>query len=174
MGEVADSSPVIYARGRSSDNGPAWGAHTLFVSRQRPAEEVRRYLGHAQHVCFTTAVSDAKASPDMLDEAGLSVTVRTLLNAGLWVSVEYPAERHQRAARRLAEVWSHERFIAQPSFNLPSAAPAANLMLKVRHGGGVRRGFWSVALRDLDRTRAWAPFRNTSRREIVAREDDLA
>ncbi len=179
---------VIYFRGRSVDNGPAWGARTLFVTRHRPAAEILQYRKDARHICFCmfgmSGGSDAARGdgPNTTDPLGgddpthyvrLGRTVETLLKEGLWVTVEYDAHRHAKAAQRLTRVWSHERFIPQALLILAPADTAPNFTLKVGLGRGLRQGFWTQALRDADRTRAWAPFRAKPGREIVARTGDL-
>ncbi len=170
----ADPDAVVYFAGLAQENGPARGLDTLFVVGDRPLAEVRKHAKGRRHVALGACHPDNRRAP-ILDPGrdGLVETVRALLDDGLWVTVEYPADLHEAMRLRLTAQWRRSRFIPQPRVWLPSETSNQNMVLKLdQHAGGMG-GSWNVVLSDLERAWFWTPARAAQRHTILARARDL-
>lgn len=174
MSERTDLEAIIYFRGLALEAGPARGRKTLYVAAPRPLEEVRRFVGDADHVVLGARHPDApRAGPVAPDAPELARLVSGLLDDGLWVSLRMRARDHEAMARRLGGLWARSRFSPVIVVDLPAELANANHVVvldQTARGGGA----WSVPLGDLERSRAWTPCCAAGRLEVLARARDLA
>ncbi|MGF1463406.1 MAG: hypothetical protein ACFB2Z_09615 [Maricaulaceae bacterium] len=174
-----DSDTVVYFTGVEHAASPARGLETLFVVGARPTDEVLRIKNACEgvrHVVLgATPLGVDFEHTRITDWAQVANAADRLLREGVWVTVEYPVEDMAAAQDALGKIWLQPRLIPRARHDLgPGEANPNFAAVFDQRGAGRFASRWTVALADLERTRAWCPLSAVTPEAVVARLGDLA
>jgi len=157
------------------EHTPAFSKRTLFVVGKQDVAAIEKYARDFK----TPHISLGAKHSFNLDTADNSPywneTITKLLDAGFWVTFDYPAHQHVNVLTMLTPgVWQCRNFVPLLSVRIPSIEISSpNLTVKIADIEKTNPGVWCIhyhEITDSNRFTGWGEYETSS---VYANRDDL-
>ena len=154
--------------GKEVEHTPTYGKQTLFVNGKTDVDTI---LKHAtEHVYLGANHCDIDVDNDE-ELLYYNSTISTLLDKGLWVTVDYDARHHDKMLQALDKsIWTHKKFVPMISVHLEkinTINPNVTFKISDKKFNGVNGGVWCMNMQDIPQHK-FTPWQDYTKDEAIS------
>ena len=158
--------------GKEVEHTPVYGMQTLFVNGKTKVKEILKHAVEHVYMGANHCDIDVDNPKELLY---YNRTISKLLDAGLWVTVDYDAQHHDAMLKALStKIWQNKKFIPMISVHLPKVDTInPNLTIKIadKEFQGENGGVWCLNMQDIPKWK-YTPWVDYTNDELISYKEN--